>query len=275
MSKQIKSFVSLVAAVAASLTLYLPGLAATDTVGAVLEIKGKWIAKPKSGKEQKLVDKGAIPNNVQIIATEPSSSSKLTIVLVDGRKISCSNSSPNEISVTNTPSFGERLQSVLNQLTQGPTQFISAITRSGDGELQDAVVVESERGVSLESIFVEVDPKKHHFDVVELSDGERKLHEGVVFSYDRDNPKVITGHVLSPGLYALRAVDDQGKETGQDAWFLVSRSSRYQKDVSEFDEGRKLTESWNDVNPDSTRCFMRAYLKSLSQADLPEKEAKE
>ena len=85
---------------------------------------------------------------------------------------------------------------------------------------------------------------------------------------ESDTSVPIKANRIRAGVYSLSILVREGKEfreTGIEAWILVTTRARYKSSYASFGEALALTRSWgNQVKPDIARGFLRASLEVIA-----------
>lgn len=153
-----------------------------------------------------------------------------------------------------------------------PSRYISAISRTLQGNLKEAVIKLNDKNVDLSLVFsgmvtglylIRLQP------ILPADKAENKTSLGPIrVNWEQYKPLVIEIKGLEPGLYRvnlLKAHANEYEPIGSDAWILICKPEKYEETNMYFQEAIQLVKGWpNEVKTSAIQSFLRAYLDHLS-----------
>ena len=121
----------------------------------------------------------------------------------------------------------------------------------------------------LSAVFKEMGGGDYWITLVPVA-GNGKAGRPLHLSYKRGVPALVPSGGISPALYNVISVYQNGSPLGTEAWALVCSPSTYASAASEFGQLAAASETWpEEMDPSATRAILRAKLDDLagSRAD--------
>jgi hypothetical protein len=169
--------------------------------------------------------------------------------------------------------------------------------RSDDGPLAEAVVQTKDGRVDLAPVFAGLNSGTYYLHIErvtpEAEDGEGagakpKGKDGngggatpipgpIEVKWDAAARTSLPAVKLPPGLFEVELLEKRDTtftSTLTTAWFLAVDPEQHEKVLAQFSEVKELTLSWKDLNEETRRGFLRAFLSQLaseSQTSAPAK----
>ena len=256
------------------LLLCCHAVAAQQTFGYVLELRGDWYLNGST----KLSKGSSVTAGSSISTTSPADESAYIVVAdrsgrVFGRrdcgKHQCNGNMKLPASAGGSTSLTSRLVgAVMALISDDPGKYVSLISR-GEADPVDGVVKLAASGVSLQDIFRPMPGGKYLLRFDSVAKGTAPVTrdvESFTFDWNPERPAPLIVKGVRPSLYRLSLLEVNGKRpTGQEAWVLLVTPQNFAHAQSSYNSVLDLTKSWGkQIEPTSTREFLRAALESIA-----------
>jgi len=258
------------------------GAQSLPDAGYVLSINGNW----KSSSSKNLLKQfQSLPSGARVVAVKPiTKESVIAIALFDGttirnrckagtcQKINLPITNPSsstfnraaEVAKKPEPSFKDRVAAAFVSLFHSTeTYFIPVIIREeATANLREAVLESSSGQVALGPALKDLPNARYRLIAKELPEDQPEAStKSVSLTIDwNPNQPAQAKAALDPGLYELIGPGNL------QSWVLVTSSDRYPEARDSFAKALELSTQWsNEVDPASSRMFLRAFLATLSK----------
>jgi hypothetical protein len=235
--------------------------------GFVLQSSGDWYLQ--SNPTDKVVTGQSLPAGGVLRLKHARLGNAITIVLLNGNTIErfCTQSlecvQPVELPRTlrKTSSVFDRiLLAVRGVLGIKPEQYKPMISRSGE-PIQEAVLKLHDQTVDFNPLLKQTTLKVYRIVVRPVM--EKQEMKSMEYVWNPSIELVTRVGDLAPGLYTV-SIGSGGNSAS--AWCIIASDGDYQKKANSFQQAVQLTQSWKDSTSTTTRTFLRAYLKYLSES---------
>ena len=245
--------------------------AAQDKIGYVFDVSGEWILD--GGRTLKKTD--SVPPG-SVIRLSPQAGvgshyiyihSRLGKPLESRRCTSPQNCASITLPKTlreHSSLIGRLFSAILEVWSLDREKHEAAISRSGGGQLREAVLKLTPSGLNLKPVFREKPRGSYLLRFHSKAGDETRSLEPIKFDWDPKKPVELRLNGISAGLYEIELLDPVNKEPlgpGEDAWVLIlTASSSSEKIISDFNNLVSEAETWDKQTSIATRSFLRASL---------------
>lgn len=266
---------------------------AQGTIGHVLDVEGDWYLDSRRGQALRKGDE--LPSSGVVRIPAPSRYASIIIVYDANNEVVkryCRNAGECEQPILLPRAVERQLtrREILLGYLMKAVRLNRAMPsvnagRSDGGPLAEAVVRTTAGGVDLAPVFFALVSGTYYLQI------ERIMPEGkdgddagatprlkpIEVKWDAATRTILPAVKLPPGLFEIELLE-KGETTFTStlttAWFLAVNPDQREKAV-QFSEVKELTLSWLDLNEETRRGFLRAFLSQMaaeSQAPLPVKQ---
>jgi hypothetical protein len=156
------------------------------------------------------------------------------------------------------------LASLMARLYPDPDKYMIAASRGLEAELDEAVVPLTGSQLDLSASFKDMDDGDYRIVLAPLN-GAGKSSPPIRLRNKRGAPALVPNSGISPALYNVILVDQDGAPLGDEAWALVRSPDTYAAASSDFSQLVADSEKWPaEMDPSATRAILRAYLDQLA-----------
>lgn len=260
------------------------GAHAQQTFGYVLDVRGDWLLNGNA----KLSKGSSLGVGGVITAADPSDGGSYIVVADRGGNIferrACANggecASPIRLPSTARASqsyLARVMGAAMRLVASQPGKYAAFISRSGGGDLREAVVKLDAQRLDVRQVFENMPGDRYLVRFESLGQGRKAGAKPleVEFDWDSRKPAPLGAKDIGPGLYrvTVREVSllapEEGEPSGNEAWVLVARPRGYAKAAPSFDAALKVTRQWGEqVRQNSVRQFLRATLEFITTQGL-------
>ncbi len=271
---------------------------AQGTIGHVLDVEGDWYLDSRRGQALRKGDE--LPSSGVIRIPSPSRYASIVIVYDANNEIvkkHCRNAGECEQPILLPRAVQRQLsrREILLGYLMKAVRLNRAMPsvnagRSDDGPLAEAIVQTKDGAVDLAPVFVGLNSGTYYLQiervVPEGKDGEGgdgagakpkgKDGEGpgatpmqgpIEVKWDVATRTSLPIVKLTPGLFEIELLEKRDTtftSTLTTAWFLAVNPEQHEKALAQFSEVKELTLSWKDLNEETRRGFLRAFLSQLA-----------
>jgi hypothetical protein len=156
------------------------------------------------------------------------------------------------------------LASLWDRLYPDPDKYMIAASRGLEAELAEAVVPLKGSLLDLSASFKDMDDGDYWIVLAPVS-AAGKSSSPLHLRYKRGMPALVPAAGISPALYNVILVDQEGAPLGNEAWALVRSPETYAAASSDFGQLVADSEKWPaEMDPSATRAILRASLDQLA-----------
>lgn len=272
--------------------LLIPFLSASvraqGTIGHVLDVEGDWYLDSRRGQALRKGDE--LPSSGVIRIPSPSRYAFIVIVYDANNEIvkkQCRNQGECEQPILLPKAVQRQLTRreillgyLMRAVRLNPAMPSVNAGRSDDGVLTEAVVQIKEGGVDLAPVFARLNSGTYYLQiervVPERKDGDDaapiRIQEQLEIKWDAAARTILPAMKVPPGLFEIELLEKQdttGTSTLTTAWFLTVNPEQHEKALAQFSEVKELTATWKDLNEETRRGFLRAFLSQLASELKP------
>jgi hypothetical protein len=278
-------------------------VSAQGTIGHVLDVEGDWYLDSRRGQALRKGDE--LPSSGVIRIPSPSRYASIVVVYDANNEIvkkHCRNAGECEQPILLPRAVQRQLtrREILLEYLMKAVRLNRAMPsvnagRSDDGPLAEAVVQTKDGRVDLAPVFAGLNSGTYYLNIERVmpegnDDGagakpKKKDGDGggatlvqgpLEVKWDASARTSLPAVKLPPGLFEMELLEKRDTtftSTLTTAWFLAVNPEQHEKVLAQFSEVKELTLSWKDLNEETRRGFLRAFLSQLaseSQASPPQ-----
>lgn len=241
----------------------------SEPIGIVSRLKGDWTLV----REQRILAAGDEVFSNNTVRSDPSTSNEIRIALFDGSVWSkvCTTQEPCEGSYRiPTPAAQERsllgfLKTYFTARNRIPVIFTASRAVGARGP-HEAVLVATDGMIELTPALEGTPPGRWQ---VTLSDPSKARETGVTQTLDWPHDTMLRIGNLPDSVYALDVQSESGETFGPPSAALLTSPQLAETARNEFEEARKLTARWTEVDGATVRAFLVKALYAIQMSTHP------